>query len=129
MGIAYFDPDEDGLARVIITGLASRTEHAATEERVRQDIQSGRLKGIIIDASLAELPAKSSFSREVWDDFLGVLEARPFAYMPPHGHDGAERQAMIAELVGDWESCFCVVASEADGRAWCLASLAALSNE
>ncbi|MFY0637863.1 hypothetical protein [Maricaulis maris] len=128
MGIEYFEPGEDGLARAIITGLASRTEHAAMEERARQDIRSGRLQGIIIDASRAELPAKPSFSREIWDDFLGVLEARPFAYVPPRGHDGAERQAMIAELVGDWESHYCAVASEADGRAWCLASLAALRN-
>lgn len=129
MGIAYNHPGEDGLVCVTLTGLASRTEHAVAEERAREDVRAGRLRAIIIDASEAELPPYPSISREIWDDFLGMLRSRPFAYIPPPGHDGPERLAMIAELVEEWGSCFRVVASEAEGRAWCLAKLAALRGE
>ncbi len=125
MGITYNGPGKDGLARIVVTELASRTAHAVAEERARADILSGQLRAIIIDASEAEIPASPSISREIWEDFLALLADRPFAYIPPQGHDGPERQAMIAELVAEWGSCFCEVASEPEARTWCLARLAA----
>lgn len=129
MGITYIDPGEDGLACVTLTGLATRTEHAVAEERAREDVRAGRLRAILIDASEAELPPNPSISREIWEDFLGMLDARPFAYIPPQGHDSPERQAMISALLAEWGSCFRVVGSESEGRAWCLAKLAMLKGE
>lgn len=69
MGITYHDQEDDGLVRLTLTGLASRTDHAAFTERVAAQIRSGQLRAVIIDASEAELPVSTSFSQDVWEVF------------------------------------------------------------
>ncbi|WP_291842911.1 hypothetical protein [Maricaulis sp.] len=125
MGIVYESLGGDGLISVTLVGLASRTEHASAEEQARRDISSGRLKALIVDASGAEVPANQSISLEIWEDFLCTLGARPFAYLPPVGHQSEARDAMIAELVEEWGARFRLAASVEDARQWCLAEIAA----
>ncbi|RKR00106.1 hypothetical protein [Maricaulis maris] len=128
MGITYEDIDADGLVRVTLTGLPTRTDHAALIERVGAQIRSGQLRAVIIDASAAELPASTSFSEEVWEDFLSGLGHRPFAYVPPSGHDNAKRQAMIRLLLDEWGTCFTECTDVEQARAWCLARIAEQSD-
>ncbi|WP_323763051.1 hypothetical protein [Maricaulis sp.] len=123
MGITYDELDADGVAQLTLTGLVTRTDHAAFTERVAAQIRAGRLRAVIIDASAAEVPASASFSRDVWEDFLSELGGRPFAYLPPAGHENAQRQEMIRTLVAEWDVRFATMAGIAQAHAWCLAQL------
>ena len=123
MGIAYDDQIGDGLVALTVSGLAGRTGHAVAIGKVRESIESGRLKALIIDASAAELPGNPSLSREVWEDFFSELGSRPLAYLPPNGHFAPKRQRMIADLIAEWGGCFSTVDTFDEGRAWCLARL------
>ena len=125
MGITYDDLGEDGLVSLTVTGQPGRAEHAAHTGHVRAAISAGRLRAVIIDAGTAELPVNSSFSREIWDDLLSELGDRPFAYIPPVGHDAEARRRMIADPVTEWGSCSATVGSVDEARAWCRATLAA----
>lgn len=124
MGVKYEHLETDRLVFLTLTGLPTRTDHAVFTRRVAAQVRSGQARGVVIDASAAELPTRQSFSREIWEDFLAEIGECPFAYVPPVGHDNAERQAMIQGLLDEWGACFTTSESAADARAWCLAKLA-----
>lgn len=124
MGVKYEHLETDRLVFLTLTGLPTRTDHAVFTRRVAAQVRSGQARGVVIDASAAELPTRQSFSREIWEDFLAEIGECPFAYVPPVGHDNAERQAMIQGLLDEWGACFTTSESVADARAWCLAQLA-----
>ncbi|WP_412545329.1 hypothetical protein [Maricaulis sp. MIT060901] len=113
-----------GVALVKVVGEIARTDLGAALIVMEKRVDSGDLRGLVVDAREVELHERKALGLEMWEDALSALPPGfPVAYIAPPGFE-EKRAEGVAETAREWASNLKLFETVERGENWVSAQLA-----